>query len=440
MAVVERRRKRGTVYYVCTSVKGAKHWEKVGTNKREAETLDRQRRREVKEGTFRPGQATAQMLVETFGRRWLETRKNRTAHNDARLLEIHVFTVAWFAKLPIGDVRPKHFPKLAGELLAAGKLGSKSISLVMGLVRVLFRDAALEDVIEANPYVMPRGLLKRSGKKREPYTATEAVALLTAPKDALWRAWNHAAFYTGQRCGELCGLRWGDWDDMPKPLGSLLCERQYDGQALKTDRPRIVPVHPELRAALLVWREQWAAMFCREPEPNDLIFPAPDGQAFSKSSVYKAWLRGCKAAEVTNRSVHSTRHTFITFARRGGANREVVELITHNPKGTIVDRYTTRDWAELCEAVLAVRYVDAPVDAATKSSGFKGSSSWTRTSSTSENREKTWSAQETARSENTERSAVRRHGDARVDASQLELAPATWALAYAANDVLRRAG
>ena len=93
----------------------------------------------------------------------------------------------------------------------------------------------------------------------------------------------------------------------------------------------------------------------RVPSPKATIEPQ------TKSSAYKAWIRSCLAAGVTNRSVHSTRHTFITHAQRGGADRRVVELVTHNPKGTIVDVYTTRDWSELCAAVAALAF-DAPRD------------------------------------------------------------------------------
>jgi hypothetical protein len=54
-------------------------------------------------------------------------------------------------------------------------------------------------------------------------------------------------------------------------------------------------------------------------------------------------------------TLHATRHTFITLARRGGARAEVVEQISHNARGTIVDHYTHWDWEPLCEAVLALQ-------------------------------------------------------------------------------------
>jgi integrase len=442
MAVVERKHKRATSFWVVTSCKGVKHWELVGTNKREAETLNRTRRREVKEGTFKPGQMTAEVSVSTFLKTWLETRKNRNAQTERRLLEMHVLTVDWFTKLPMGDVRPKHLLKLIDELRAAGALAEKSISLVMGLVRVAFRDAVIGDVLEASPYVVPRGSLKRSGVKREPYTSSEAAALLTVP-EPMWRAWNHVALYGGLRCGEICGLHWGDLDNIATGVpGALRVERQYSGQKLKTERPRIVPVHPELDAELRRWFYTWTAIQCRKPEPGDLMFPGAGMTALSKSSAYKAWLRGCKAVGVVNRSVHSTRHTFITFARRGGAPMELVELVTHNPKGTIVDRYTTRDWSELCTVVLAVRYgtpVDSAVDSGTNGPSSNGSEAWTRTSEVPGNSgelEQT-TAEGPARKE--PKTSVPALTGAEVDASHQSgsqyYEPSVWALAYAARAV-----
>lgn len=48
--------------------------------------------------------------------------------------------------------------------------------------------------------------------------------------------------------------------------------------------------------------------------------------------------RECKALDIPGGRTHDTRHTFISLARRGGAQKEVVERITHNSAGDIVDR------------------------------------------------------------------------------------------------------
>lgn len=376
MAVVPRKRAGGIVYGVSTSRPGhPDHWELVGPNRREAERINALRKREVKAGTFRPtSEVTDATLVRSFAARWLEKRTNRSADNDHGLITKHVLSVDWFASLQMGEVRPRHLLRLISEL-EAGTLSKKSVALVMGLLRVMFRDAVIDDVLPSSPYVVPRGTLKRSGVKRFPYTVAEAAALMRLPAAAREQVWNLIAFYTGARCGEVCGLRWGDWDESPSPLGALIIERQYGGEVLKTERPRIVPVHQALAVALRWWRETWPIYFLRAPRPEDLIVPrfvSGDIEPMTKSAAYKAWLRSCKAAGVTNRSVHSTRHTFITVARRNGADKEAVELVTHNPKGTIVDRYTTREWSELCNAVACVRYdeVDRLVDGRSVTSGI----------------------------------------------------------------------
>jgi site-specific recombinase XerD len=217
--------------------------------------------------------------------------------------------------------------------------------------------------------VLPKGTLKRTQKaERAPYTRAEVTRLLTDERiDIDRRVFAALAFYTGAREGEVCGLRWSDWDREAMPLGCLSLARQYGGAALKTDAPRKVPVHPELAAVLDAWwRHGFETVQCRRPTPHDHIVPMRHSKAnhhgvkphHTKSSAYKLFRAACAQAEVENRSLHATRHTFITWARRGGAPKDVLEKITHNAKGDIVDQYTHFDWEPLCEAMLRLGYVD----------------------------------------------------------------------------------
>ena len=48
---------------------------------------------------------------------------------------------------------------------------------------------------------------------------------------------------------------------------------------------------------------------------------------------------------------HDVRRTFIKLARSDGARKDVLEWITHGPRGDIVDLYTTLPWELLCGAV-----------------------------------------------------------------------------------------
>ncbi len=359
MAVVPRKRRGGVItYYVATSWEGGQHWERVGHNKREAEQVNRDRLKQVKDGSFKPGRLTDAASVESYAKAWLKTRTNRARDNDEQLLTDHVLSVRSFAELRMGEVRPRHVLQLITDIRSAGKLAEKTIALALGLVRVLFRDAVIDETIQATPYVVPRGKLTRAGKTRSPYTPSEVAKLTSSLVPERDRMWALLALLTGCRCGEVCGLTWGDLDEAPVPLAALKVERQYDGAVTKTGRSRVVPVHPSLHINLVAWRIRWSLHFLRTPQPTDPIVPALDGTPMTKSSAYKGWRRACKAAGVTNRTVHSTRHTFITLTRRGGADISIVERITHNPKGTIIDVYNHRDWADFCAAVLCLQIGD----------------------------------------------------------------------------------
>jgi len=109
--------------------------------------------------------------------------------------------------------------------------------------------------------------------------------------------------------------------------------------------------------------EEWALggfvdLMGRIPQPEDYIVPHVSRRNHrghhTRSTYYKAFIRGCEAAGIRARSLHSMRHTMVTMARRGGANKFELSKVTHNAAGDIIDRYTHAEWDGLCEAVLCI--------------------------------------------------------------------------------------
>jgi hypothetical protein len=49
----------------------------------------------------------------------------------------------------------------------------------------------------------------------------------------------------------------------------------------------------------------------------------------------------------------------ISAARSSGARGDVLERITHNAPGAIIDVYTSWEWPALCEAVMCLRFDDS---------------------------------------------------------------------------------
>lgn len=357
MAVREKMTKAGIVYYVDT--RG--HWERVGGDKREAQRLNERRKKEVKAGTFAPtvsGAITIGRYLET----WLDGKTNRSAGQDRTHIEHHVLPREWFAKMKMEDVRPPHFQQLIKEIKAGPPtLKPKYIANIFGSLRAAFRAALRQEVITRDVCLLEPGTISKKSQKRTPYSLADARALLAAATGERL-VWLALALYTGMRCGEVAGRRWRDWDPDSDPLGALAVITQYNDQPLKgdddsTDRPRRVPVHPDLARVLKWWWDEgFELAYLRRPTIDDFIVERHDapGENLTRSMTYKALERDCRTAKVTRRGQHATRHTFTTQARRASPQaKEIVEQLTHNAEGEMVDNYTHWEWEPLCSVISA---------------------------------------------------------------------------------------
>jgi integrase len=373
MAVVPRKTKKGTTFRIAfRDADGKQIWEAAGSDRREAESLDRRRIRQVKAGTFARGKRPAMPFGE-FLLGWGRDRRNRNAADDRRIIEAYLRSRSWLADLPCEELRPRHAEKLVRELLdtvsaqTGRALGAKYVSNIYGLFRTACSDARRQEIMVVDPCILPHGLLSRKHRHgtRQPYGLDNVVRLITPDTEA--GVFAALALLTGMREGEICGVRFGEINEGATPLGSIHLTSQYDGQPLKTERgqgerSRNIPIHPVLAAKLRWWKsEGFELVNCRKPDAADFVIPRRENGrldklvSHTKKTGANLWARACREAGVESQTLHATRHTFITLARRGGARAEVVERITHNAAGTIVDHYTHWDWEPLCEAVLAIR-------------------------------------------------------------------------------------
>lgn len=388
MAVIKRKGKRGKItYYVCLKIKGRKSpiWERAGGDLRYAKSLNRQRLEEVRSGTYEP-KTKNDLLVKEYVEAWVTKRPARSRKDEEGPLDNYLLCEAraWLHGKRMAMVRGPDALRLVDELEATisqqtGKpLSPKYVANIVGIISNVFATAERHEVILRNPFrvLERRRLTRKSKRRRAAYPMASLHALLQDPRvSPSARVFLAIAFLTGMREGEVCGLRWRDWDLAPSPLTCLTVEKQYEGRLLKSDEidagehTRWVPVHPLLEHVLRWWHDAgFEAVHARKPLPDDPIVPRRGGgsgkvkrrvlgeelgQHHTRSSAYKMWRAACDAAEVQNLSLHSTRHTFITLARRY-SEKERVEALTHNSAGDVIDVYNHRQWDELCETVSRV--------------------------------------------------------------------------------------
>ncbi len=363
MAVVKRKDNEGIVYFVTNKWNGRQKSERIGRNIREAKRRDLAMKKEIKDGTYEPPQLRRSMTFGDWATTWHGKRSNKWADGERAYTKNHFEARAWLWSKPLNEFRPMDTDRLLAEMRAGKKpdgtrkLSDKTISDILGQMKRMFNSAIRAMVCDRQPVTLEPGTIKRTTKERETYEANEVAVLIRHhlipwPTRALIALWALA----GLRQGEGCGLKWSKLDLHSTPLACLLIDEQWAGESLKTERPRRVPVHPVLFDVLKAWAETGFELHVgRKPIPSDYIVPELDrrgrAKCFGPDSSYRRFREACDATGIRARTLHSFRHTFVTLARRGGARADVLERVTHNASGKMIDRYTHFDWDPLCEAV-----------------------------------------------------------------------------------------
>jgi integrase len=375
MAVVERKLAKGRkTYGVSNEWQGKPVWEKVGSSRRQAESRDKAMKREIKAGTYVPKESAKALTVLQLAELWASSRTNASADEERGVIRRYIATVPDLANMHVGDVKHRHaiawveYWQSQRDSNGDRRLTDATIKTGVAVLRMVFRLAILREMCTTNPFQLPHGTLDTTvQRQREVYAISEMVVLMRHHKIP-WqiRVLNALMILTGMRLGEACGRRWRDLDDSPKPLASLSVHDQYDGRPLKTENSRMVPVHPELHRILTEWATEGFELYTgSKPTLDDFIVPVVSKwtkrKCYSQDTAYQHFVRYAQLVGVRPRTVHALRHSFITHCRRANARMDVLEKVTHNAKGTILDRYTHWDWEPVCEAVLCLK-LDAHQD------------------------------------------------------------------------------
>lgn len=372
MAVVERKRAKGkTVFGVMNEWQGKQFWELVGTSRRDAEVRDRAMKKEIKNGTYVPNERSKSVMVRQIAEVWANTRTSAYAEEERKILERYLYPVEWLANMLVADVRQRHIVQWVEQWKTekvddVRRVTDKTIANAVGVLRMVFKYAHLKELCTQQPVVVPKTMLRRAPKEEKEIYSIAECAVLLRHHSIPWpqRVLNAMLLLTGMRLGEVAGRRWRHLEE--GTVAAIVVCDQYDGEPLKTERPRIVPVHPELHRILTEWAVEGFELYTGvRPTLDDFIVPNMSRWAqvrhHTESSLNKQFCKTAEAAGVRPRTVHSTRHSFVTHCRRFGARPDVLERVTHNSSGKIIDRYTHFEWEPVCEAVFALN-LDAHPD------------------------------------------------------------------------------
>jgi integrase len=140
----------------------------------------------------------------------------------------------------------------------------------------------------------------------------------------------------GLRAAEIANLRWGMVVDAIGQIGGII---ELHDNAAKKGSGRVIPIHPDLRAALIEWR--------KVSTQSDYVAASKRGGPMTPLSIVVWFNRAFRNIGLKGCSSHSGRRTFVTRAARmvhkaGGSLRDVQLLAGHRSIQT-TQRYIDGD-------------------------------------------------------------------------------------------------
>jgi integrase len=162
------------------------------------------------------------------------------------------------------------------------------------------------------------------------------------------------------RFGEAAALRFRHYDPDAQPLGRLTIARSWSTRLhaekdTKAERPRRVPVTPQLAAVLADWKLRgWPAMFGRAAGADDLIVPSRDADnagalhCRSANHMLKKFHQHCARVGLRPRRQHDSRRRWLSTVHAAGANETHAKWIAHGPPPTVFGAYMSMPWSTLC--------------------------------------------------------------------------------------------
>jgi integrase len=232
-------------------------------------------------------------------------------------------------------IKPAHLAELYAALAREGAVGGKSLAPrtvhhVHRLLHRAFGFAVAWELIHENPAarVSPP---KVADKEIEIPTEAEVIAVLERfeRRDRQMHALAITALATGARRGELCALR---WEDFNASAGSLRIKHSLETteEGLRDKSPKTrhgrrtidIPQSAvaELQAHRKAQQEERLGLGLGRVGPDDRIFAMPDGSPLEPDTLSRNWLNNTFAATGRQINLHSLRHHHASNLIRAGVD------------------------------------------------------------------------------------------------------------------------
>jgi len=216
------------------------------------------------------------------------------------------------------------------------KVVPKTVSEKLTIIRMIFRYALEDEIINRNPVDAIR-LPARVKPDIKPFTVEEVGLMLKGSED-WYRNYLAVAFYTGMRIGEILALKWSDIDMNKRKIHVRRSISQGSETTPKTiGSVRQIPIFDTLWTYL---QDQYR----HTGLSNSYLFVSKmTGSAFNDATSLRdaRWVPMLKRLGIPYRQQKNTRHTFAVQMLNSGTMKitDISRLMGHNSTQMLLTRY-----------------------------------------------------------------------------------------------------
>ncbi|KXG78245.1 tyrosine-type recombinase/integrase [Thermotalea metallivorans] len=343
-SIVKRGNKYAIVVYLGVDEHGKKRqkWFSGYNSKKEAEKDLPRKLLEVEQGYYF---GTGEMFLKDVAEEWKRyAKKNLAAQTYARYDDIiRLSIIPKLGNMKISKIKTLHLQKYINDLEMDGK-SYGTINNHYFCLKSILEQAVRWQLIPQNPIL---GIVKPKKNYRsfKVWDIDIVKKFLSIIEDKPYYIAYLIALTTGMRQGEICALRWEDYDEAQGTLTIRhSMQRNMELKEPKTGKTRKIALMEETKRALKKQRirqKELKLMLQDEYEESGYICTNPSGQPYNPKTLLSTFKRIVEHSGLPQIRFHDLRHTFATIALKTGIHVKIVsEILGHSKIQMTLDLYS----------------------------------------------------------------------------------------------------
>jgi integrase len=297
--------KRQGVFWIDYYVNGHRKRERIGPDKRLADTVLRKRKVAIAEGKFLDKRKVPRCTFAELAMMYLEWAKTNHRGYIATRSRVKMLSEV-FGNQQLSDITPLKVDTYVSERAAICKPGTVNRDVVV--LRHMLNKAVEWGKALSNPVAHVKALAVPNHRLR--FLSQDEIARLLDVADAEFKPLLITALHTGMRRGELFSLTWPDVD-FKHGLVRVIQS--------KSGKSRDIPMNETLRETLQVLPRRIDSAY---------VFPGKGGKAMV--DIKKRFHRTLREAGIAHFRFHDLRHTFASHLVMSGVDLvSVKEFLGH---------------------------------------------------------------------------------------------------------------